>query len=213
MQSTGTDTTIMLRLRNETADLHTQAEHRPLQQALVRGTVTHEQYAAFLGQMLLVHRALDSALRNAAATNADVARVVRPEQYQEPYLLDDLRVLGTHPATVRPLPATRAIIGEIETPGLDPTTVLGYHYVLEGAKNGNAFIARAVRKSLGLTPGSGDRYLDPYGERQRPAWGQFKLDMDAARFSKSQSDAMVEAAKRMFAAVGQISDEVVEQNA
>lgn len=199
--------TIMLRLRNETADLHMQAERRPLQQAMVRGAVSREQYAAFLGQMLLVHRALDAAVR-AAASHPDVARVIRPEQFQERYLLSDLAYLGVDPATIHPLPATQAIIAEITQPRRDSTTVLGYHYVLEGAKNGNTYIAKALRKSLSLPIGSGDRYLDPYGDGQRAAWAQFKADMDAASFSREQADSMVVAARRMFQAVGDISDDV-----
>jgi heme oxygenase len=78
-------------------------------------------------------------------------------------------------------------------------------YVLEGSNNGNRFIARAIRKAL---PGAPTRYLDPYGENQRPLWARFKADMEAVGFTPAEQDQIVLAAQEMFAAVGALSCEL-----
>lgn len=82
------------------------------------------------------------------------------------------------------------------------------HYVLEGSNNGNRFIAKAVRRALGLVEGAGDRYLDPYGDAQRGLWAHFKQRMDAAGWSGEEADAMVRAAQDTFDAVGALSEEI-----
>jgi len=200
---------VMLRLRNETAEQHKEAEHQPLQGALVRGEVTRAMYAMWLAQMLLVHRTLDAALHAAMMSAPEVNGVVTPEQFQELYLLEDLAFLGVDPTSVEPLPATQEFMGMIRaTLAADPLMVLGIHYVLEGSKNGNKFIARAVRRSLGLEQGKGDRYLDSYGEQQTAIWGAFKRDMCLQTFTTAQVDGLVEAAKATFTGVMKLSQGV-----
>ena len=94
---------IMTRLKSETADLHHAAEGSPLQRRLVKGDLPRELYAAFLGQMYLVHAGLEQALRDAASTHAGFTAVVRDYHDREPQLVEDLAFLGTDPATITPL--------------------------------------------------------------------------------------------------------------
>ncbi len=190
------------KLKDGTWDLHSQAEKQPFQQNLVKGQVSRDAYGGWLAQMLLVHSALEKRLRTLCDNDPRVAAVVSDEQYQEPYLLADLAALGyDRPATA--LERTARLIETIENAAA--IRLLGYHYVLEGSNNGNAFIARAVRPALGLEPGSGDRYLDPYGERQRAVWGAFKTAIDEQAFSEDEQTAMVEAAREMFAGISELS--------
>lgn len=200
-----------LELRESTASLHTVAERSGLQQLLVSGRISRPQYAQHLAQMLLVHRALDGALREAAKAVPQVATIVREEQYQEPYLLEDLAFLGVDPASIKPLPATAKIVTEIrQMASEDPAALLGYHYVLEGANNGNRFIARAMAGPLGVRPGAaGTRYLDPYGERQRELWTAFKTNLDVISLTESSRARALAAAKSMFEAVANIGDEIM----
>ena len=95
--------TVMERLRAETADLHSSAEGKDFQRRMVKGELTRDDYARWLGQMLLVHRALEAPLRALMGSPAFAA--LREEQLQEPYLLEDLDALGQDPAAVTPLPA------------------------------------------------------------------------------------------------------------
>jgi len=204
-----TSPTVMERLRTETRDLHDRAEGREFQRRLVHGETGRDDYARWLGQMYLVHHALEVPLRRIAESDPSF-RAVRDEQFQEPYLLADLAALGVDPATVEPLPATRSIVDELgRVAAEDPLQLLGHHYVLEGSNNGNRFIVRVIAPALGLDRDSGARYLDPYGDQQPAKWRQFKQDMNEVGFTPEQIDRLVAAARRMFEAVGDISDGLV----
>jgi len=206
MTTATTMETLSARLKSGTWDLHQKAESQPFQKSLVKGEVSRAGYAAWLGQMLLVHRVLESRLRELAERDGRVASVVTSEQHQEPYLVADLAALGADAAGAAALPATADLIRTIEEAAeREPIRLLGFHYVLEGSNNGNAFIARAIRSALGLEPGAGDRYLDPYGPRQREVWSAFKTQIDAQGFEDAEQRAMVEAARDMFEGVSAMS--------
>src|SRR5690606_30089265 len=197
--------TIMARLKAETADLHRDAETSRFQRALVRGEVGKGTYAAWLGQMLLIHDRLEEGLRQAGAPA--VGSVNRPEYDRAADLAADLADLGA-PGAPSPLPATADLLARIAA--ADDLSLLGMRYVLEGSNNGNRFIARAIRSGL---PGAPTRYLDPYGEAQRPMWAQFKTDMEAVSFDAAEQDRIVAAAQEMFAAVGGVSRELARAEA
>jgi heme oxygenase len=90
----------------------------------------------------------------------------------------------------------------------DAAALLGMLYVLEGSKNGGSFIARALRKSLGLAAGRGDRYFDSHGARQPEAWAGFKARMDAEAWEPAERAEMLRGAVAMFRAIQDISIEV-----
>lgn len=206
--TTTAPTTISEKLKDATWDLHAQAEKQPFQQNLVKGKVSRRAYGEWLAQMLLVHTALENRLRRLMDSDPRVSAVVTDEQFQEPYLLADLSALGES-APPAALPSTASIIKLIEDTGeKQPIRLLGFHYVLEGSNNGNAFIAKAVRPALGIEPGSGDRYLDPYAERQRSVWAAFKAAIDEQEFSEGEQAAMVEGARAMFAGISDLSAEL-----
>ncbi len=206
----------MERLRDSTTDHHTAAEQHPFQKSLAMGTLPREQYIANLGQLLHVHRSLESALRNAAkadGTDAAVAgtitRVVKDYQYQEPYLIADLKFFGVDPSTVALLPATAKFVSHVQSVAArSPVALLGMQYVLEGSNNGSKFLSKVVLRAYGLKPGDGTRYMDPYGERQREYWAAFKADMNAETFTAPQVDQMVEAAQWTFEAIEKIGGEI-----
>ncbi|MFM9957088.1 MAG: biliverdin-producing heme oxygenase [Phycisphaerales bacterium] len=200
---------VMEVLKTSTQSMHDAAEGHAFQQSLVRGEVTREQYAVYLGQLLLVHRALEGELRRHAVALPAIARVVKPEQYQEPYLLEDLAFYGLDVARIVPLASTMALVDEImSASGRDPLSLLGYHYVMEGSNNGNKFIARAVAKSFGISGHAGLRYLDPYGDQQRVLWTAFKNNMNACGFSPAEMMTLAVAAQGMFRGIGAISAEM-----
>jgi heme oxygenase len=200
---------VMERVRSETADLHKRAETSEFQQRMVGGRLSRDDYVAWLGQMYCIHVALEAPLRLRAADSRFAA--VTEEQYQEPYLVADLATFDVDPATIEPLPATRALCDRIARDAeSDPLRLLGFHYVLEGSNNGNRFIVRGLRPALGLTPGHGDRYLDPYGESQGERWRKFKEDMTAVGFSEPEIETLVAAARDLFSAIGDLSLELAE---
>jgi len=69
-------------------------------------------------------------------------------------------------------------------------------------------VARAIRRALNLTAGTGDRYLDPHGPEQRPIWAAFKARMDGEQWTSQQRDDMLAAARMMFSAIVDLSAEL-----
>jgi heme oxygenase len=206
-----TDQTVMTRLKGETWDLHSQAESREFQKRLVRGEIERAEYAAWLGQMYRIHSVLDGFVR--ARLGADPAfAAVDADQLQSDRLRRDLEALGVEPAGVAPLPATRALEERIARSAVeDPLRLLGYHYVLEGSTNGNRFISRKLREVFAFDGERGFEYLDPYGDAQRERWASFKATMTGMSWSDEQVDRLVQAARGMFEAIGQLSLELQGQ--
>jgi len=188
---------IMERLKTETAALHHKAESHPGQKALLKGELPRERYAEQLAQMLVVHRVLERRLRELSATDENIKRVVTEEQYQEPYLLQDLTVMDMDASGIDPAPGTTALVNEIER--ATAAQILGMHYVLEGSNNGGKYIAMAIAKVYGFAPAQpGLLYLDPYGPDQRDNWTRFKDAMLACGFSDADSDELLAGAEVMF---------------
>ena len=194
------------RLKERTRELHEQAEQHPLQRALARGELPRSAYTEFLVQMLHLHRALESELR-ACAGDPNLDRVVHESQFQADNIEADLKFFGAEPRAT--LPATIEAIDMIgAVRSRSPSELLGVVYVLEGSKNGSAFLARVVRRAYGLEPGTGDRFLDPHGPDQRPIWARFKANLDAEELTPAQADGVEAAAGATFRAVTAIAQAV-----
>jgi len=199
---------IMDRLREATSEQHRNAESRRLQREMVRGELSADAYAAWLGQMLLLHGALHEAIADGAGRHPHLRRIVRDEGRHVSNLRSDLALLGLDADRMVPLPATAGAIEAITRTGAsDALSLLGYNYVLEGSMNGNRFIARALLPKLSVPAVS---YLDPYGEDQRPAWQAYRERMNAAGFGEEEGRRMVDAARDMFAFIAAMSDELME---
>lgn len=199
---------IMDALKARTAEQHRRAEQSPFMRGLVSGQVTREGYARWLGQMMHVHAALEGEIVAHRGAEPRLA-VASDEQFGTPRLRADLVALGVDPASVKPLPATAALVERVRAVAAScPVALLGFHYVLEGSKNGNAYIAKALRRALGLTIGAGDSYLDPYGEQQRARWAAFREAMGGQEYSESDAAAVLEAACVMFDGITALNGEL-----
>lgn len=197
------------RLKSETQDLHDAAENHEFQRALFKGQLPLDRYIAYLGQMLLVHEALERRLIEARADVPAIDAIVESWQLQAPYLRADLEALGADSHDIAPLPATSRLIERIKAAASEsPLRLLGHHYVLEGSNNGSRYIAINVRKAYDLTPGRGDQYLDPYGDQQRARWASFKESMAGVVFTGAEADELVDAAREMFEGIAGISGDL-----
>lgn len=200
---------VMERLKAGTSDMHSLAEGRQFQRRMIKGAISRQEYLGWLGQMLLIHRALEKHLFGRLLADPLFA-AVHEEQFQEPNLIADLAALDCDAQAMTPLPATAALIADIDRVAADePLALLGYHYVLEGSKNGNRFIARQLVPALGLAPRRAVRYLDPFAEAQPAKWAEFKAAMGTIPFDPAQIDLLVAAARRMFEGIGELSDQLV----
>jgi heme oxygenase len=203
-------TGVMLRLKTETADLHEEAEHHPLQRALAKGQLDRSVFIATLAQMHHLHVALDRLLGELAETTPAIAAVVTDEQYRARLTRADLEHFGVDPDAAPINDETRAAIDWLDAAARrEPLIVLGAHYVLEGSNNGGRFIARSLAKAYDLEPGGpGLRTYDPYGDEQRAKWQAFKAAMTEQGFTPEQEDALVEGAKAMFGHIAALSSGV-----
>lgn len=205
------DGSIMQLLKEQTHDLHTYAEQRPLQKAMLKGTLERDRYAAYLGQLMWVHKTLEDAIAANRQTHGAFDIVLRPYQQRYEDLRTDLAFLGVDCGAVSAGAATQRVMDEITALAERlPVALLGMMYVLEGSNNGSKFIARSIMKAYQIAPGPGVSYLDPYGEEQMPRWQHFKRDMDAATFTEQERQELIAAAKLMFQCIADVSDEVFE---
>jgi len=203
-----TSQSIMKRLREETRELHSLAESRPLQQQIARGEVDRERFAAYLGQLYLIHRELESALQSEANAHPAVARLATGDRMRVPDLIKDLQSLQLDYRELAPGAATSRFVDDVEDlRDTHPVALLGALYVVEGSTNGGKFLAKVLRRAWN-TDGDGLSYLDPYGDQQPQKWAAFKSLMDDAAFDETQKDAIVQAAHRTFRAIAEVSDEV-----
>ena len=175
--------TLSERIRSATMEHHKRAEHADFQQRLVAGKHGPAPYAAWLGQMLLVHGALERLDDRGVHAAGAATWPVELAHYKTDAIRADLATVGADAAALTPLPATRAFIEQLERWAADADDawrLLGAWYVLEGSTNGGRYIARNVRRGAGLGEGAGTRYLDPYGEEQPLRWKAFKTALDAS---------------------------------
>lgn len=199
-------TGVMHRLKDATAESHRDAERRRLQRSLAGGRVTPGLYARWLGQMYLIHQELWRAIERSRSNLPLLSQVVHDEGRHVANLRSDLGALGVDAVVVAAFPATaRAMTAISRTARARPLALLGYNYVLEGSMNGNRFIARALSRTLAMPALS---YLDPYGDDQPAVWQSYRERMDASELDAEEVDDIIDAARGMFQAVAEMSDEL-----
>lgn len=209
---TGTDG-IMDKLKNGTSQLHKEAESRPLQQQLGAGTLPRPVFAAYMGQLLLVHERLEQYLDEQVSRETHPAFAVAWHSLarHSTNLRDDLTANGIDPDSTPPLHATASLLRQLNSWSEQGNLgLIGALYVLEGSMNGNRFISKALQRSWGIDAESGLSYLDPYGDEQRTTWAAFRSRVNAVSFNEAESHAITDGADRMFKAIGEISDEQYE---
>lgn len=192
-------------------DLHQSAESAELPKRLVKGEVPRDLYIRMLSQYYPFATELDRLIAAHRGQVSELDGLVEESQYQGPYLEADLRYFGVEPSSVEPLPAVRSAIEEVRRVAEEsPLLLLAYHYVREGANNGNRFVAMKLRPALGLPEdGSGLRHLDPYGSDQRALWDRFKQRLDDLPLTAEQQRRLVSAGRRMFVLITEINAAVI----
>jgi heme oxygenase (biliverdin-IX-beta and delta-forming) len=205
--TTAAPTGIMGRLKAETAEQHAVAESKPLEAALIEGSIAADQYKQYLAQRWVIHRELESATDRALGEDHRLSKLGLPGLYQTANLEADLAHLGVDTVAIKPLTGAQNLVDTIRK-APSPAVLMGIYYVFEGSKNGARFIARALGKAWGKTDLEGMKYLDPHGEAQRGLWMKFREDMNAIDWSCEEQDAMVKAAQDTFDAISALDDEI-----
>jgi heme oxygenase (biliverdin-IX-beta and delta-forming) len=179
---------VLRRLRTATADDHARVEAAL---DLMDPALDRPRLAAAMSVLHGFWAAAEEGLARWADGHADdAARVDWPQRRRAHLYEADLHELGATASTARPaLPEVR-----------DTDEALGRMYVLEGATLGGTFIDRHL---AGLPALSGLRLtaFSPYGERTGGMWHSFRLTTRAHAAGRGDSDRVVDAACRTFAAL------------
>lgn len=200
----------MLTLRESTASHHRRAEQHPFQRQMVQGALPRELYVQWLGQMHLVHAALEAHLDRLVARHPEFKPIFNDERRKVAALRRDIAYFGA-PQNSAALPAAREFMDRMDRLAVAaPTALLGVLYVLEGSTNGSKFIARRVRPAYDLpATGEGSAYLDPYGDLQPVRWQEWKAAMDALGLPEAEVAQLTLAAQQTFDAVRELGAELL----
>jgi heme oxygenase len=200
----------MEHLRETTRALHKEAESRPLQRSMARGSLPPGSYVMYLGQLRHLHESLEASLDTVSASHPGLAGLFTDDRRRVPDLDRDLAAFGVSMESVPVLPATAEFISRVEDLAKsESVALLGPLYVLEGSTNGGRFLARVLERSLQIEGPAGLSYMDPYGDRQPEMWAEFKTLADQVELTPEQKDAVTGAACETFRAISAISDAVL----
>lgn len=200
------DLTLMENLKATTRADHDSAEGHDFQRLLFSGQLPYDTFCDYVGQLFVLHKALEDELK-AGLSDERIKKVLGEWQYQEGFLDKDLTALGRKSADCKPLPATAKIIDAIrETSKKHPIALLGYHYVLLGSKHGARMICPNLKKSYNLEGSGGTLYFDPYEGQFMKLWGEFKDSMNKNELNEAETAEILDAAKLMFRAMGEIGE-------
>jgi len=197
--------TLTERLRAETRAVHERLEGLPYQEALAAGTLPLESYVGHLRALSIIHGALEDVL--AGTHYPALLAVWRDEMRKLPLLHRDLEHLTPHvtadvPAAVEV--ALRMAERVHDRHAVDPVSLLGYLYVLEGSTQGGRLVRKLVARAFSLSGDEGMEYLSGYGRETRAMWQAFKRRLDAAPLESSEQDRVVAVAKEAFAAFAEL---------
>ncbi len=142
---------IMNEVREAISASHNAIEKTPFSIAMMDGSLSKANYARGLGQLFLIHRALETCAPNSP--------LVRPffssEMIRCPAIERDLQALAATADDLRPMAETAKIILAIDAwADQKPLCLLGCIYILEGSRMGSLVIARPLSKTLGLAQGT-----------------------------------------------------------
>jgi heme oxygenase len=201
---------VMRRIAHATNEPQRALKLHPLQRDLAAGLLPRGTYVAWLSQLYFVHRALEWHLGRLRAVVPPLGSVVRDHYFHTPALASDLACFGLGLQRLTPLASTSVLIEVIDGLAVRaPLALLGIAYVLEESKNGGRQIAKRARLAYRLPPAHGVAYLDPYGEKQRQRWLDFRIDMEATGFEAEETAVICDAANLMFRSMLNVMDEIL----
>lgn len=190
---------LMGRLRKETKENHKQMEALPFFNALVAGTLPVESYVGQLKTMAIVHSVLEREMETSRHTA--VLKVNNQHLAKLPLLNQDVQYFAHRnlsdfeTATHKALQLSQRI--KLEH-ALNPLSLLGYLYVMEGSTLGNAGHRFDVAKTFSLRNDEGLAYYSSYKERLAENWKQFAAAMDENVTDTGDQDRVIAAARDAF---------------
>lgn len=193
---------LAVRLKTQTGDVHRQAERSRFMAALLRGDVDRAGYCAYLRSLHAIYVALESVLARHSA-HPLIRPVFDPSLFRGEALADDLRTLHGESWTdeLVPQPAALCYAARLEQiAGTNPGRLLAHAYVRYlGDLSGGQVLRRIVAQATRLPGGLGTRFYW-FGDeaRTRALTLAFRAGLDAITPDPSQSDEIVDEALLAF---------------
>lgn len=201
-------------LKEGTRPLHDATEAHEFQKLLGSGRIERQAYTAYLRQLYLLHKHLAANLEQASHSDTPASEkiksVLKERHLDLQNLEGDLAHFDIEAERSEAVPGAARLIADMEQlRDNQPCALLGILYVLEGSTHGAKYMAGKLRDGLGLSTRQGASYFDRYQENQMKYWLDFKATMNEAGFDENEENAIVEAAKRTFAAFFQMGNELI----
>jgi heme oxygenase len=180
------DPAVLSRLRMET-----RVQHEAIEQTLMLmdDTLSLDAYRHRLEQLYGFYKPLEDQILKAGGP-LDEWLAPQPRR-KVPLLEADLEALGQQAEAQLALGSQLPALSGVPD-------FFGCLYVLEGATLGGVLITRHVRKKLGVTPLTGGRFFNGYGEQTGAMWQEFRRAITAFSATTDQQDAIVAAARATF---------------
>jgi heme oxygenase len=183
VDESATTTSLRLRLRDGTSELHRRVEARL---DLLTPSLTPERYRRILAALYGYYEPLEQRL-GLIATTQPFGLALRT---RAPNLVDDLAWLGLSADRIARLPRCT------ELPRVDDVQdAAGCLYVVEGAALGGVVVTRALGPRLGSTPERGGRFFADAGSNVLQRWSSVVAWLDAL---PGRGDAVLAAARATF---------------
>ena len=186
-----TASTIMERLKSETAHYHRQVEQNDYAKAIMNQTVSLEEYKEYLAKFYgflkpLEEHALEQPFWKSTGLDYEI-------RGKATLLENDLRNLGSSDDEIKQLPRCE------ELPDISsPARLFGYLYVIEGSTNGGQIITKRLSQFLPIDAGRGLEYFNAYGSETRTRWAEFMEQLVQFAHSEEEQNEMVHTASETF---------------
>lgn len=200
---------LMARLKEDTRQAHERLDHLPYHKALFSQELSLARYAQ---QLVCWHEfvsALELALEDSRCVALRGLNALRTPK--SPWLVADLEALTQRLERLpTPTPSTRMYARYLDTLIIEESfELLGHLYVMEGSALGGMVLKKQLAAQLpGLDEAHGLRFYSGHGRATMAIWGQFKAAVDALGLSPLQQDQVIQEAKRAFAFVEDIIQEI-----
>lgn len=181
------ETSLMQRLKQETAFLHDRMEELMAQAEVFENKDNYRQFT--LSQYYF---------------QKDVEHLYEDSQVQQ--LIPDLDVRGRSEAALQDLAdlGMKPALNTIATESVQYPQSLGWIYVSEGSTLGAAFLFKAAQEKFGYSADFAARNLAAYPEGRAIVWKRFKQTLDDANFSQQDQQLIIEGAMQGFHRFGEL---------
>lgn len=190
-------TPISTLIREQSREVHEEAETSALMSSITTGQVDLADYAALLGQLRWVYDALDAGAEHRRSM-PEFTALFDPRLDRRAAIASDLQALSV--PEVPPTAATRAYANRIaEVSQSWPLGLLAHHYTrYMGDLSGGRIIGSALQRNLGLTPDHGLAFYQ-FDIDSIPAFKKlYRSAMDSLPLTAQQKDAFVQEVMRAF---------------